>query len=47
MVTQFIRGDSYQIIANAMTAPVGGANDAVVLTLVGAIMMCFYNPKKE
>lgn len=35
-VTDVIRGDSYQIIAEALTDPEGGANNAVKLQLVGA-----------
>jgi len=35
-VTDLIRGDSYQISAAALTDPVGGANNAVRLVLVGA-----------
>jgi len=35
-VTDVIRGDSYQIHADALTDPAGGANDAVRLVLVGA-----------
>lgn len=35
-VTDVIRGDSYQISADALTNPAGGANDAVRLELVGA-----------
>ena len=36
-VTDLIRGDSYQVIANAVTNPVNGTNDAVKLELVGAL----------
>ena len=35
-VTDLIRGDSYQITADAITNPTGGDNDAVRLVLVGA-----------
>ena len=35
-VTDVIRGDSYQITAEALTDPAGGANNAVKLELVGA-----------
>lgn len=35
-VTDVIRGDSYQIVADALTDPEGGANNAVRLELVGA-----------
>ena len=36
-VTNVIRGNSYQIIAPALTSPVNGANDAIKLMLVGAL----------
>lgn len=36
-VTDVIRGDSYQITADALTDPAGGSNNAVRLALVGAL----------
>ena len=37
VVTNVIRGNSYQIIAPATTSPINGSNDAVKLMLVGAL----------